>query len=565
MFVYQYIYTKLIQKNVKDVFMYSGGAIMSLIDMFHPHNNYGNINPYINVNEFCLTSSAVSYSKSSLHNKIGVCITTSGPGLTNCTSGILDAFSDGVPLIVISGQVPIKAIGTNAFQEAPSTLITKSITKWNHLLLDPYDIDYVLDKAFDIATTGKNGPCHIDIPKCVLNFKLDMNKLVKKYKKEYINYNYNINNNIHKIINESKKPILYVGKGCINSSNILTKFASKGNIPITTTIHGLGSFDENNRLSLKMLGMHGSYTANMAIQNSDLIIAVGSRFDDRCTGNINNYAPNAKHIIHINIENNEFNKIIKNSINLHGDSNKILEKLYQYVKYNDRLEWFSQLNEWKQKHPFTFDKNKLLAQTIISNLNNVIKHKDFIIVTGVGNHQMYAAQFINYKPNSYLISSGSLGDMTSGLPYCIGSKIANPNKLVIGIIGDGSFNMAFNDLKTIMKYNLDIKLIILNNSSQDMVRCWEDLFYDGRYTATQEENPDYNKLSEAFKIKSIKLDKNCHLEEVLNYFISYPKSILLNCIVEPDFCFPLVKPGKALDDMTLEYTNEKFNKQDAPN
>ena len=553
----QIIYQKFLQHEVRDVFMYSGGAIMPLIDCFY--NNP--IKYYINSHEQNCGHAATGYAKSS--GKTGVCVVTSGPGLTNLITPILDANNDSTPLVVFSGQVPLKAMGSRAFQEAPSVEITKPVTKWSYCVQDVSELPYVVDKAFWIANDKKPGAVHIDLPKCVLTNILEQNYNefeIPKTNNEYIDYDFN---QVIELINNSKKPILYVGKGAINSYQELRELAIKENIPVTTTMHAMGVFNEEHELSLEMLGMHGSYAANHGIQNSDCIIAIGSRFDDRTTGNLDYYAPEAKKaflerrggIIHCNIDNNEIKNVVDTNYNFCMDSKTFLKKIIKGIKYSQRSEWLNKLNDWKLKYPFNYKKsNKLKTQEVLELLNKLIINKEnYIFTTGVGNHQMWACQFIKWSYPKNIISSGSLGVMGAGLPYAVGAQIANPDKNVILIDGDSSFNMTLTDLKTVKEHSLPIKIIVMNDGNQNMVRVWEQLFFDNRITATINKcNPDYKKLASSYGIDSIKCDSRLYLEQNLEYFLSTNESILLEVEVESDKCFPLNPPGTKLDNLILE-------------
>jgi acetolactate synthase I/II/III large subunit len=551
------IYNKLIQNKVQDVFMYSGGAIMPLVDCFYQ----GPIKYYINSHEQNCGHAATGYAKSS--NRTGVCIVTSGPGLTNLITPILDANNDSSPLVVFSGQVPLNAIGTNAFQEAPSVEITKPVTKWSYCVQDVSELPYVVDKAFWIANNKKPGAVHIDLPKCVLTSTLDNNykefKPPNEKKNNLINYKFN---EICKLINNSKRPVLYVGKGALNASNELRNFAIKANIPVTTTMHAMGVFNENHELSLQMVGMHGNYAANHAIQNSDCIIAIGSRFDDRTTGNLKYYAPKAKEayldkrggIIHCNIEESEIGKVIDSNFNFCMESKEFLNNITSQIKFSERKKWLLEINNWKQKYPFTFTKtNKLKAQEVLQSLNNLTKFKEnYIFTTGVGNHQMWSCQFISWTHPKSIISSGSLGVMGAGLPYSIGAQIANPDKNIILIDGDSSFNMTLTDLKTVKEHKLPIKIIIMNDGNQNMVRVWEQLFFNERITATKNvRNPSYKELAESFGIKSNRVESRNNLNNSLLEMLNYKGSFLLEVKVESDKCFPLNPPGTALDNLIL--------------
>ncbi len=568
------IYDFLAHQNIKNVFMYSGGAIMPLVDQFAKPNNNHNIKYFISANEGCASASAVGYAKSS--GNIGVVITTSGPGLTNAVTSILDAHADSTPLMVISGQVGKKAIGTNAFQEAPSVEITKPITKFSYLLKSPHEVDDVLDYAYNIAMDGKKGAVHIDIPKCVLTSSYpeleQTTNFRNRYRKSKWSEIHSLKIDTHKYIyaveaiNEAERPVIVVGKGCNDerSYHRLHKFALTGNIPVTSTLHGLGGFDENDSLSLKMLGMHGSYTANMAMQNADVIIALGSRFDDRTTGRVDAFAPKAKHIIHVNVEPSDVGKVVKSNHNFIIECHKALNIFNSFIEYRSRIEWFDLLSEWKKTHPLKYTpiRGKLLAQEVLTELDKAIKRSDYsrnkyFYTTGVGNHQMYTAQFLTHCSPRKMITSGSLGVMGSAIPYAIGAQIAHPESTIIAIDGDGSFNMSLNDLLTIKRYDLPIKIIVMNNSSQDMVRVWEELYMGGRYTATEMINPKFCQIAEAYGMKSMIINSTDVLKNTLDEFLNYDKAILLHCIVAKDMCLPLVGPGKALDDMVLSLNYDK--------
>ena len=560
------IYKKLVKNKIKDVWMYSGGAIMPLIDCF---NNQSKINYYINTTEQNLGHSATGYARSL--NKPGICIVTSGPGLTNLITPMLDAQNDHTPLIVFSGQVPLNVMGTQSFQEAPSTQITKTFTKWSYCVQETNELNDVLDEAFKISMEGKKGVVHIDLPKCILTNEIDDFEINETmYNKEI----YKLLNNeqlehISNLINNSERPLLCVGKGCNDGYLELRDLIEKGNIPITTTLHGVGCYDENKDLSLKFMGMHGSYTANNAIQNSDCIIALGTRFDDRIIGNKNNYAPKAKEaynenrggIIHCNIDNNTFNSMIKTDYNINLDCKTFITQLLPNIKYNKRTKWLNEINIWKNEAGFTYepDDNIIYSQDVLIELNKLIismkkiQQKDYMFTTGVGNHQMFAAQFINFdKPNT-LITSGSMGVMGFGLPAAIGVAVGNPNKDIINIDGDGSFLMTLSDLKTAKQYDLkNLKILILNNKTLGMVDIWEKLFYDNRITATDNSHcPDFYKVSESFGIKNLVCNKKMDLNKILYEFLNTEGPILAEIQVKHTPCYPLVAPGKSLDEMIL--------------
>ena len=568
----QVIFNKLKENNVKDVFLYSGGAIMPLVDCFYKSN----INYYVNTHEQNSGHAATGYAKST--GRTGVCVVTSGPGLTNLVTPILDATNDSTPLVVFSGQVPLSAMGTNAFQECPAVSITKSITKWSYCVKDVNELPYIVDQAFKIANDGKKGAVHIDLPKCVISSEF------KKLEYNPIDYKFNKINNIFivneieeicDLINKSEKPVFYLGQGANHAYKNIRNIVKKNNIPVTTTIHAMGIIDEENDKSLEMLGMHGSAYANYAIQESDCIIAIGCRFDDRTTGNLSKYAPKAVQaakekrggIIHCNINSNEINNIVQSNYSFNCDAEDFTSILSGFLIKRDRLNWLNEINEWKKQYPFTYTKsicNIIKTQDVLVELDKQLKSKQLnkktIITTGVGNHQMMSAQFIKWKYPNRFITSGSLGVMGAGLPYAIGTQIGNPDKLVIDIDGDSSFNHTLSDLKTIVEYNLPIKIFIMNDKNQSMVRVWEELFFKKRYTATAcEKNPEYHLLAESYGIKSLVCDNRNDLLKTINYALNYNGPILCNFKVETDICLPLVAPGKGLDEMILHDDNKKYD------
>jgi len=558
------IYNKLLEHNVKDAFLYSGGAIMGLIDQFYQ----GPINYYVNSHEQNSGHCATGYARSS--NRTGVVITTSGPGLTNCVTPMLDAQNDSTPVIFISGQVPINAMGSDAFQECNAIAITKPITKWSHCVQNVLELPNVMDKAFKIANSGKKGVVHIDLPKCVAHDIFDSIKAddVKTMIHPSVEYKLCSDSTVDmheiaRIINSSKRPVFYVGQGCNQYPELLHDAVILGNIPVTTTIHAMGVFPETHELSLKFLGMHGNPAANYSIQNADTIIALGSRFDDRTTGNIKYYAPKCKNIIHVNIEQYELNKVIKAHHPVNMDCGKFLRKLLPLLEYRSRNEWLNTIQQWKLSMPLNFKRDgRLSTEEVITAINRHIQHDKTIITTGVGNHQMLTAQYITWtKPNSF-ISSGALGTMGFGLPAAIGVKIANPDKTVIDIDGDSSFLMTMSDLKTIAEHNLDVKIVVINNSAQAMATTWEKLFYGGRLTASLNlKNPSFTSVANAFHIHSLHCDTLNTLDWTISKMLKHKGPILCEFKVHNSPVLPMVSPGKALDDLIL-YSDERYKVTD---
>lgn len=556
------IYNSLLKNQVKDVFLYSGGAIMSLVDLFKTKDKPP-INYYVNNHEQNCGHAATGYAKSS--GKPGVVIVTSGPGLTNMVTPILDATNDSTPLVVFSGQVPRVAMGTMAFQECDAVNITKPCTKWSYCVQSGDNLFELTNEAFRVATTGKKGAVHIDLPKCILNQENGKNVIFNNLNDKQINVSVDYLK-LDQIINESSKPIVCIGKGCNDYSKELLNFIQNYNLPVTSTIHAMGTLDEYHHLSLGFLGMHGFPVANHAMQNADLIIAIGSRFDDRTTGNLSLYAPKCKNVIHVNIDSTELGKIIDNTetrtvYKLNMDCGTFFKNIdnVRLSKINKRNDWLTTINNWSKKFPITFNTpyNKLNTQMVIEQIGKMMDQKNTIVTSGVGNHQMMAAQFIRWRIPNQFITSGSLGVMGVGLPYAIGVQIANPTKCVIDIDGDGSFNHTLADLQTVAKYKLPIKIFVMNDGHMSMVRAWEKLFYNENYVATDcSSNPDYCILASSYGIHNITISNQSELKNKIAYALNYNGPILCNVIVESDLCLPLVAPGKALDDMILLNTQE---------
>ena len=562
--------------KVKNVFAYTGGAIMPVIDELYKQN----MSYVLQTHEQSLGHAATGYAKSLNGSTPGICMVTSGPGLTNLITPITDAQHDSTPLIVFSGQVPTNVIGTQAFQECPSIELTKPITKWSHRIKDVNTIKTVIDKAFRISLEGKPGVVHIDLPKDIItsNYEnIKQNIMVNKKEIPLLALDTYDINEISSLINNSKKPVIIAGKGCISAFKLLRRFAVQGNIPVTTTIHGLGIFDETHRLSLQMLGMHGHVSANKTIQNADLIINIGSRFDDRTTGNVQKYAPKAYQaykngkggIIHVNIEPSEFNKNIETHFCIQNTSKQFIEEILPKIEKKKRKKWFKKIKYWKDKYPFTFSKpnnNLLNTQIVIHELNNFLKNmNNYFIATGVGNHQMMVAQYINWKNPNSILTSGSLGVMGTSLPYAIGAQFAHPNHTIISIDGDGSFNHTMGELKTIADYNLPIKIAIMNDGEMSMVKAWEHLFFEKRYAATNiKQNLNYSALAESFGITSMRCSSIDTLNSTLKKFIEFKGPVLCDFRVQSDLCLPLVKPGNALDDMII-HGDKNINNLDTKN
>ena len=563
----------LVNNDVDTIFGYSGGAILPAFDSLHKSK----IKYYMNRHEQGCGHSAEGYAK--VTGRPGVVMTTSGQGVTNLITPLQDSYSDGVPLVVMTGQVPTSAIGTDAFQECPAIELTKPCTKWNYQVQSADEIERTINKAFDIAMEGRPGPVHIDLPKNLMMEELTYtyDEFIKKCKsKQKSSKQSKIKNKYRKdlshlvtLINNAEKPVIIAGQGCNNYSKLLKKLSSKASIPVTTTLHALGVFDERDELSLNMLGMHGSAFANYAIQESDLILSFGSRFDDRTIGTIDGYAPKARFaekkgtggIFQFEIDKKQQGKTIKTTKTFLGDCGSYLEFLNLHVKQDYRSAWRKKIKKLKHKYPFTIHKlpDKIKTQEVIKEISNQTFYRnDVHITTGVGNHQMMSAQFYNWTRPKQLLTSGSLGTMGVGVPFAIGAQVALPDKTLICIDGDGSFNMTLHELGTVAEYNIPVKIAIMNDSRQQMVYVWQELFFDSNFISTTNTNPDYVALANSFGIKAIECSKPQDLKSSVSEFINYKGPILANFIVEPDKCYPLVPPGKNLDEMLLKETGNKL-------
>jgi acetolactate synthase-1/2/3 large subunit len=539
----------LIEQGVDTMFGYLGGVVLPLFDKLYD----APINFIIPRHEQGGCHMADGYARAS--GKVGVVIATSGPGACNLTTGIATAMMDSVPLIALTGQVRTDLIGNDAFQEADTTGITRPITKHNMIVKDVKDLQQSLREAFYIAKTGRPGPVLIDIP-----VDVSINKCQTKPLTDITLPGYKLQEQGHlrqikmaaSAINKSEKPVLYVGGGVItgNASDQLRAFAIKANLPVTMTLLGLGAYDQTQPQSLDMLGMHGSAYANYAVQECDLLIAVGARFDDRVTGKLKTFAPNAK-IIHIDIDPSSISKNVHVDIPVVGDAKFILSELTKEVEFKQRKSWFDKIAEWKSKYPFKYDRDSanIKPQYVVEQLWEATKDRA-IIVTGVGQHQMWTAQFYKQTKPRHFITSGGLGTMGYGLPAAIGAQVAKPDALVIDIDGDSSFNMTMNELCTAVQYNLPVKVCIINNGYMGMVRQWQELFYGKRYSKSSLRNPEFAAVAEAFGAVGITVDKKSEVKSAVAKMLAEKRPCLVDFRVErEENVWPMVATGKSLHEM----------------
>jgi len=539
----------LLKEKVDVMFGYPGGAVLPIFDKLYD----AKIKFILTRHEQGAAHAADGYARAT--GKVGVCIATSGPGATNLTTGIATAYMDSVPVVAFTGQVKTRLIGNDAFQEADVTGVTRPITKYNFLVKDVKDLARTVKEAFHIAGTGRPGPVVVDLPVDVqlqeTEFKYPEKVDIRGYKPTLTGHPGQIKK-AAKVISASKKPILYIGGGVIISgaNEELKQLAEKLQIPVTTTLLGLGAFPTDHPLSLGMLGMHGTAYANHATMESDLIIAVGARFDDRVTGRIDTFAPDAM-VIHIDLDPTSISKNVHVDIPIVGDAKDSLKKLIGYIKTKPETEnWLKKIEEWKKKHPLAYkNDDKLKPQFIIEQIYEATKG-DAIIVTEVGQNQMWAAQWYKYSQPRTFLSSGGLGTMGYGFPAAIGAKLGMSKKTVVDIAGDGSIQMNIQELATAVTYKIPVKIAILNNGYLGMVRQWQELFYKRRYSYTTLVNPDFVKLAESYGALGIRVTKNEEVRPAIDKALSTDNVVLLDFHIEPEEnVFPMVPAGEAINRM----------------
>ncbi len=540
----------LAHENVEVMFGYPGGQVLPLYDEIYD----ADIRHILVRHEQAAAHAADGYARAT--GKVGVCLATSGPGATNLVTGIATAYMDSVPIVAITGQVPRSLIGNDAFQEANITGITLPITKHNYLVQDPKDIPRIFKEAFYIAQTGRPGPVLIDIPKDtqidLIEFEYPAEVKLRGYKPTYTGNEQQVKK-AASLIMKAEKPVFYVGGGVIfaNATEELRSLAENIMAPITTTLMGTGAFPSAHPLSLGMLGMHGTRYANYAIQESDLIIAVGVRFDDRVTGKISAFAPNAK-IIHIDIDPAEIGKNVRVDVPIVGDAKNVLKSLLRYVKTEQVRtdEWTKKIEAWKKEYPLKYKKDNLLRpQFVVEQISEVCP--DAIIVTEVGQNQMWAAQFFNYKNPRTFISSGGLGTMGYGFPASMGAKVGRPDSTVIDIAGDGSFQMNSQELATVVQEDIPVIVAILNNGFLGMVRQWQELFFNRRFSATcLEGSVDFVKLAEAYGAKGLRATKKNDVKDVITEAVKSECPTVIDFVVErEENVSPMVPAGAAINEI----------------
>ena len=540
----------LLDEGVEIMFGIPGGSVIPIFDVLYDSP----IKFILPRHEQGACHMADGYARST--GKVGVVIATSGPGATNLVTGLATANMDSVPLVAITGQVRSNLIGNDAFQEADVTGITRPVTKHNYLVKRAEDIGRVVKEAFHIARTGRPGPVLVDIAVDAtvnrLSEEPDLAPSLPGYKPRIAGHLRQIKMAAD-AINAAHKPLLYVGGGAIISgaSDALRAMVEKGRIPVTTTLMAMGAFDESDPLALQMLGMHGTATANFAVQECDCLIAVGARFDDRVTGNLGNFAPHAK-IIHIDMDPASISKNVVVDIPVVGDAKDILERMLEYIQPGDRPAWIEQVQAWKQKHPFRYETNgKIRPQEVVDRIGRMTDH-NAIIATGVGQHQMWAAQFYGWRRPRQIITSGGLGTMGFGCPAAIGAQLGNPGATVIDIDGDGSFSMTMVEVLTAVRYQVPAKFVVLDNGYLGMVRQWQDMFYNRRYSAVEHPCPDWAGVARSFGAAGIRVTDRSELSDAIATLLKTEGPAVMAVEVEPEEnVYPMVAAGKSLDEMDL--------------
>ena len=538
--------------GIKEIFGYPGGAVIPIYDELY---SFKDIKHYFARHEQGAVHEADGYARST--GKVGVCLATSGPGATNLVTGIMTAHMDSIPLLAITGQVTSTLLGKDAFQESDIVGITVPITKNNYLVQDIRELPRILKEAYYIASTGRPGPVLVDIPRDIQLEEIPYDEFKKLYEQEFELEGYNPVYEGHKgqiktaikMIKDSKKPLIIAGAGILkgHAYDELKEFVDKTNIPVAMTLLGLGSFPANHELALGMIGMHGTTYANYAANEADLVIAAGMRFDDRVTGNPQKFLPNAK-IIHIDIDPAEIGKNKLIDVPIVGDLKNVLAELNQKIPKLSHTKWLDEVAKLNKKYSLTFRKTEediLIPQEILFEINKLTKG-EVIVATDVGQHQMWSAQFIKFNNPYSILTSGGAGTMGFGLPAAIGAQVANPDKKVLAIVGDGGFQMTFQELMMIKEYKLPVKIFIINNSYLGMVRQWQELFNDRRYSSVDlSYNPDFIKIGEAYGIKSIQLKTKKDLKKHLKKILESDEAVLVECIVEKEEnVYPMIPAGK---------------------
>ena len=570
------VFKCLEDQKVETIFGYPGGAVLPIYDEL---KNHPSIKHILVRHEQGAGHAAEGYARSS--GKPGVMLVTSGPGATNAVTALTDAYMDSVPLVCITGQVPTHLIGTDAFQECDTTGITRPCTKHNWLIKDVKDLSKTIHKAFEVATTGRPGPVLVDIPKDIQFQKTNYTKYKKQKKidNKYFNqFNQKDIDELIKLMSKASKPIFYTGGGVINSGpkacQLLRELVRATGFPITSTLQGLGAYPgEGDNQFIGMLGMHGSYEANNAMYECDLMINIGARFDDRITGKIDEFSPKSNKV-HIDIDPSSINKNVKVNLPIVGDVGEVISSIIKtikkvkpnFAKSNKQKisKWWEKIEKWRSIKSFDFINSTELIkpQYAVQRLYELTKNKETYITTEVGQHQMWAAQHYKFNKPNHWMTSGGLGTMGYGLPAAVGVQFANPNKLVIDIAGEASVLMTMQEMSTAVQYNLPIKIFILNNEYMGMVRQWQELLHDKNYSESYTAAlPDFVKLAEAYGCVGIRATKPDELDDKIIDMINTDRPVIFDCLVDKEEnCFPMIPSGKPHNQMLLGPNDQKENK-----
>jgi len=566
----------LVDQGVDTIFGYPGGAVLPLYDALFKQNKIRHV---LVRHEQGAVHAAEGYARST--GKPGVVLVTSGPGATNAITGLVDALMDSIPIVCLTGQVPTHLIGTDAFQEADTIGITRAATKHNYLVRDVEDLGRTIHEAFYVATSGRPGPVVIDLPK---NIQVEEGPYTGSPKLKHKSYRPQIKGDLDQIraavdmIANAKRPVYYTGGGIINSgpaaSQLLREFVRMTGFPITSTLMGLGCYPASDKQWLGMLGMHGTYEANLAMHECDVMINIGARFDDRITGRLDAFSPNSKKI-HVDIDRANINKCVHVDIPIVGDAGHVLEDMIKVWKSNvhqpnkDALaDWWAKIDEWRDRDCLGYKQegDEIMPQYLLERLQDLTKDKDRYITTEVGQHQMWAAQYLGFEAPNRWMTSGGLGTMGYGLPAAVGVQMAHPESLVVDISGDASAMMNIQEFSTAVQFNLPIKVFILNNSYMGMVRQWQDITYDGRYAHTYSEAlPDFVKLAEAMGGVGLRMEKPGDVDKVIKEMIKNNKPTIVDCRVAVlENCFPMVPSGAAHNEMILGPEDVETDREDDP-
>ena len=558
------VITALVENGVEVIFGYPGGAVLPLYDALFKNKKIKHV---LVRHEQAAVHAAEGYARST--GKVGCVLVTSGPGATNAITGLTDALMDSVPVVCLSGQVPTHLIGTDAFQEADTTGISRPCTKHNYLVKNADLLCATVHESFEIASSGRPGPVLIDLPKDIQLTNIQYTKKSTKINKFFATVlpqiDIQVISQVADLLINSKKPIIYAGGGVVNAgleaSNLLTELVNLLEAPVTLTLMGLGAVSNKNQNFLGMLGMHGTYEANLAMHNCDVMLNVGARFDDRVTGRLNAFAPKSKKI-HIDIDKSSINKVVHVDFGIIGDCKEVLSLLIKEIKKSHNIKsiqskssWWDQINNWRAKNSLGFIQGTktIKPQQAIKSLYEKTIDKDTYVTTEVGQHQMWAAQYFGFSAPKHWMTSGGLGTMGYGLPSSVGVQIAHPKSLVIDISGEASFLMNMQELSTIVQYNLPIKIFILNNQWMGMVRQWQELNHGSRYSQSYTSSlPDFIMLAKSFGIKGLRVDEVSSLDATIDEMINTNGPVIADIRVEKEEnCFPMIPSGAAHNEMIL--------------